>query len=82
MRAEVAASAKARRLREGRIAMPHQGCKQARVQHKAAPCIKVEQHEVCECHEGDADGERCRRSNAHIFPSSGDGHACVRQVGG
>src|SRR5262245_25647269 len=71
MRAEEAASTKACRLQEGRIAVPHQGCKQARVQDEAATHVKVEQYEVCERHEGNADGKYCRRSNADIFPSNG-----------
>src|SRR5262245_11564301 len=80
MRAEEATSAKACRLREGRIAVPHQGRKQARVQDEAAANIKVEQHEVCERHEGDADGKYCRRSYADIFPSNG--HESDHPAGG
>ena len=70
MRAEEAAAAKARRLREGHIAVPHQGRQQAGVQHEAALYVKVEQDEVCEGHEGDADGEHCRRGNADVSPSN------------
>jgi len=42
---------------------------------RSCPYIEMKQHEVCERHEGNADGEQGRRHNAGGFPSRGRPYA-------